>query len=237
MEEIEVRNLTFSYRKGQTVLDHISFTAGRGEYIGLAGDSGCGKSTLCQILAGIIPNAVGGDLSGDVCFRGVSLRNKKLSDIARMAGYVMQDPLRQIVTTAVEDELAFAPENFCLPVEEILSRVEEALELFSLKDFRLCDPGKLSGGQLKLVAIAAVWTMQPDILILDEPYSNLDKDGQKMVQRAIQLLRQSGKTILIAEHHLSFLEDADRVLWLEYGKIREETSVCEIRKLYESYSQ
>ncbi len=235
MEKIQVKNLSFAYSPNDPILEHLHFAVQAGAYIGIVGESGCGKSTLFHILCGVIPHAIGGRLSGDVLYDGQSIRTKKLAEISRQAGFVMQDPLRQMVTTTVEDELAFGPENWALPPAQIRERVEAGLALFGLQAQRLQDPLTLSGGQMQLTAMASVWTMRPDILILDEPFSHLDPEGRTAVAEAIKNLQKNGTTVLVSAHDLHFLEKADRVLWLHSGKIQQEGSPKEVRKAYESY--
>lgn len=235
MEKIQVSGLSFEYRQGAQVLDQISFTVQAGECVGIVGESGCGKSTLCHILSGIIPNAISGRLSGDVRYDGISILGKTLAEISESAGFVMQDPMRQIVTTAVEDELAFGPENKNVPPKEIAGRVEQGLELFGLKEQRLEDPARLSGGQIQLTAMASVWTMKTDILILDEPFSHLDPKGAEAVEQVIETLLREGAAILISEHDFRFLRNTDRVLWIQNGRIREEGNIQAVQRAYESY--
>ena len=117
MDIIEVKKLKFSYNGVDRIIDDISFSIHRGETVGIIGESGCGKSTLCHILCGIIPGAVGGEISGQAVVGGVDLREAQLKDMAETVGFVMQDSDRQIVTSMVEDELAFGPENMCVPPE------------------------------------------------------------------------------------------------------------------------
>lgn len=235
MAEIQISGLSFGYGQAGLVLDHLSFTVKSGECVGIVGESGCGKSTLCHILSGIIPNAVGGRLWGDVQYDHVSIRGKTLAEISRTAGFVMQDPLRQMVSSTVEDELAFGPENWNVPPGEIALRVDRALQLFGLREQRVQDPARLSGGQIQLTAMASVWTMETDVLILDEPFSHLDPKGAGAVSRAIESLGQEGVTVILSEHNFRFLECANRVLWLHDGKIREEGTPRAVQSAYESY--
>ncbi|MDO4545316.1 MAG: ABC transporter ATP-binding protein [Bacillota bacterium] len=222
MIAIKVENLQFAYETGRPVLDGISFEIEQGSFTGLIGESGCGKSTLCHILCGIIPHAIGGELSGQAKVGGVDLRQTNLKDLSQVIGFVMQDPDRQIVSSTVEDELAFGPENLCIAPEEIRKRVQDTLELLGLGNMRLSDPNKLSGGQKQLVAIGSILTLQPEIILLDEPYSHLDQVGREHVSRIIKVLREQGKTIIAVEHDHSLIEDADRWILLEQGKIKKE---------------
>lgn len=141
-----MKNLRFSYDGVKMILDNIDFTIAKGEMVGIVGDSGCGKSTLCHILCGIIPGAIGGEISGHAVVGDIDLREAQLKDMAETVGFVMQDPDRQIVTSMVEDELAFGPENFCIPPEEIRRRVDSILDMLGIDDIRYKDPNRLSGG-------------------------------------------------------------------------------------------
>lgn len=212
--------MKFQYESGRQILNGLNFTVEQGEYVGIIGDSGCGKSTLCHILCGIIPHALNGTLSGDVYVDGIHLRERKMIDLAQVIGFVMQDPDRQIVTSTVEDELAFGPENFCLEPGEIRRRVEDVMELLELTRLRYINPNHLSGGQKQLVTIGSLLTLDPDIFILDEPFSHLDPENRVQVERVMEKLRERGKTILIVEHDHRMIRDADRWLFLQDGIVR-----------------
>ena len=220
MKTIQIENLKFSYDGEKMILNGISFEIGAGEMIGVIGDSGCGKSTLCHILCGIIPNVIGGDISGKAVVGGKDLRNCNMKDLAQTVGFVMQDSDRQIVTSTVEDELAFGPENLCLPPEEICRRVNDTLEMLELTDIREANPNRLSGGQKQMVTIGSVITMDPDIFILDEPFSHLDGENRDSVSAVLRQLKSAGKTILIVEHDHRMVEEADNWLLLQNGEIK-----------------
>lgn len=228
---IYVEQLNFAYKEPKKILKDINFSVGRGEYVAIIGDSGCGKSTLCHILCGIIPNALNGVISGEVYVGGVSLREADLKDMATVVGFVMQDADRQIVSATVEDELAFGPENLCVPPPEICRRVDEALKLFDLKNLKDRDPNKLSSGQKKLVTIAGVLTLQPEIFLLDEPFSSLDLENEKRVKKAIDTLLDRGKTVVVVEHDHASVASADRWIWLAEGEIRGNGPPEEVKKV------
>lgn len=218
---IEVEKLNFAYEEGRKVLENISFTIQKGSFIGVVGESGCGKSTLCQILAGIIPNVIGGFISGRVIIGGYDLKESELKDVANVVGFVMQNPNRQIVTSTVEDELAFGPENFCVPADEIRERVDKVLNLLELNQVREVNPNRLSGGQQEVVAIGSVLTMNPDIIIMDEPFSNLDEYYRDKLRRIIYRLKQEGKTVIVVEHDNEMLEGVDTKLVFNQGRVVE----------------
>ena len=222
MEAVRVENLSFAYPGGQPLLRELSFSIASGETVVFAGLSGCGKTTLCRILCGVIPNAIRGTLQGSVSLFGQPVAGRSLAQLAPTAGLLFQDPDDQLVCTTVEDELAFAPENLCMPPEEIARLVERTLEAFGLTALRLRDPGTLSGGQKKLVALASLLTLDPKLLLLDEPMSNLDAQGRALVQAQIARLRAQGRTIVIVEHDLRLAEDAGRWMIFENGALVED---------------
>lgn len=219
MSIIEISNLKFTYPSGKQVLQGVNLSVEPGEVIGLIGDSGCGKSTLCHVMCGIIPNVIGGTAAGQVRIKDKNMREAKLKDMAETVGFVMQDADRMIVCSTVEDELAFGPENLCIPPEEIRRRVDETLELIQMTEYRLTDPNHLSGGQKQMVTIGSVLTLQPDILILDEPNSHLDEASRLRTKALLQKLKADGKTIIIVEHDHELIEDADRWVLLHEGKV------------------
>ena len=223
MNAVEVKNLTFSYRGGKTILQDISFEATAGEVLVIAGASGSGKTTLCHILSGVIPHAIKGELKGQVTIIDIDPATAGLPQTALRAGMVFQDADSQIICTTVEDELAFGLENLCHTPEEICLRVEELLAEFGFEALRLVNPARLSGGQKKLLTIAAVLAPSPPILILDEPMSGLDDEGRELVRAAIEHQRDQGRTVIIVEHDLKLVTFADRWLLLNDGLI----AVCE----------
>jgi energy-coupling factor transport system ATP-binding protein len=219
MSAVEVRNLTFSYPGGEPVLQNINLTVNAGEVLVIAGLSGCGKTTLCNILSGVIPHAVKGNISGFISVMDIDPRLAGLPQTALRAGLVFQDADSQIIATTVEDELAFGLENLCLPPEEIRLRVDGLLSEFGFNELRLTNPAFLSGGQKKLLTIAAVLAPSPPVLILDEPMSCLDSDGRSLVRAAIESQRDKGRTIIIVEHDLNLVTFADNWMILKDGDV------------------
>ena len=222
MNAVDVSNLTFAYKGGENVLRDVGFSIFAGEIFVIAGPSGSGKTTLCRILCGIIPHAVKGSLSGQISVVDVDPRDVGLPQTALRAGMVFQDADAQIICTTVEDELAFALENHCRPPETIRRRVDELLSEFGFENLRHTNPAQLSGGQKKLLTIAAVLSPSPPVLILDEPMSGLDIYGCELVRAAIERQRSQGRTVIIVEHNLKLVAFADRWLLLNNG----ETAVC-----------
>ena len=217
MDVIKVENLTFAYGDGKKVLQDICFSVSAGESFVIAGPSGCGKTTLCRILCGIIPNAIKGELSGKITVMDIDPREAGLAQTSLRAGMVFQDADSQIICTTVEDELAFGLENLCLPPEEIRQRVSRLLKEFGCEALRNTNPSQLSGGQKKLLTIAAALAPSPPILILDEPMSGLDEEGLRIVRTVIIDQCRQGRTVIIVEHDPELVGFADRRLILNDG--------------------
>lgn len=217
MKAIEVENLHYTYPEGEKVLKEIYFQIDKGETVGIVGLSGCGKTTLCHCLSGFVPHVLGGKMTGRVLVNGQETRTMKLARLACQIGMIFQEPDIQLIATTVEDEIAFAPENLCLPPEQIRSRVDEILELLGINTLRLKNPQRLSGGQKHLVALGAVMALQPSILVLDEPMSHLDEKGRKMVREILLALRRQGKTLIVVEHDFRNIDFADHLLVIENG--------------------
>lgn len=224
MNAVEVENLTFAYSGGEPVIRDVSFSVSAGELFVIAGASGSGKTTLCHILCGIIPNAIKGTLSGRISVMGIDPRDTGLPKTSIQAGLVFQDADAQIICSAVEDELAFGLENLCYPSDEIRRRVDELALEFGFAGLLHTDPARLSGGQKKLLTIAAVLAPAPPILILDEPMSGLDSSGAELVLTAINRQRHSGRTVIVVEHDLEPFVSADKWMLLSSG----EAAMCGI---------
>ncbi len=217
---VVVRNLNYQYRSGDPfALRNISFRAARGEMVVVTGLSGCGKSTLCFCISGAARHNREGVMSGDVLLNGKDTGELRAAELALEVGMVFQDPDTQLFSPTVEDEIAFAPENLCLPPAQIRERVDRALALLGIDALREANPYKLSGGEKLLVALAAVLTLDPPVLVLDEVMSQLDRDGKKRVAAALQRLRDMGKAVIAVEHNLEAVSFADRLLVMEKGTL------------------
>ena len=219
LNAVEVTNLTFAYSGGEPILHDICFKVSSGEVFVIAGASGSGKTTLCHILSGVIPHAIKGNLGGQISIVDIDPRSAGLPQTALRAGMVFQDSDSQIICTTVEDELAFGLENLCKPPDEIRLRVDELLSEFGFEELRNTNPARLSGGQKKLLTIAAVLAPAPPVLILDEPMSGLDPDGRALVRTAMEKQREQGRTVIIVEHDLKLVDFADRWLLINDGAI------------------
>jgi len=219
---LEIRGLHFSYEKrGPSIIDGIDLAAGKGGITSILGLSGCGKSTLCYCMCGIIPHIYEGILSGEVLIFGKPASRMRLPLIFTRVGIVFQDPDTQLFSPTVEDEIAFGPENLCLDRLEIGQRIDECLKITGMSRYRLAHPEKLSGGQKQLIAIASVLALRPEIMIFDESLSQIDSEGKARIKDTILELRDRKKTIIMVEHDLENLAIADRVFFMEKGRLRE----------------
>ncbi|HIU21763.1 MAG TPA: energy-coupling factor transporter ATPase [Candidatus Limadaptatus stercorigallinarum] len=219
MPQIELIGVNYSYRvgEGQTVraLRNVSFSVEKGEFVALAGMNGSGKSTLAKLLNGLFTPS-----SGDVLIDGINTRDEERTfDVRRKAGMVFQNPDNQMVATIIEDDVAFGPENLGIPREEIVERVDWALDAVGMSEFRTRSASKLSGGQKQRVAIAGVLAMKPDILILDESTSMLDPEGRAEIMDVAKKLNASGITVISITHNMDEAAQADRVIVLRKGRL------------------
>jgi energy-coupling factor transport system ATP-binding protein len=219
---IEIDNLYFKY-KGQSdyILNGINLNIQRGEVLAIVGLSGNGKSTLCYTLNGIIPNTFKGNLQGNVKIFGENVRDMNMAKLATIIGVVFQDPDTQLFSPTVEDEIAFGPENLCIPREEIAVRIDEVLKLTGMEKYRYHNPNNLSGGEKQLIALAGVLSLEPNILVFDEAMAQIDDRGKGIIKRVIRRLKDDGKTIVMIEHDFNNLDVADRVILLKNGKLNE----------------
>ncbi len=205
----------------EPVLKDISFTVRRGEFLGIIGPTGAGKTTLCLALNGIIPQFYGGRFFGRITVAGMDTLEYPISQLAHNVGIVFEDPEIQLTSTSVENEIAFPLENLCVPRHTIIERIPRVLEAVRLKGFEQKSPQELSGGQKQRLAIATALAVQPELLILDEPTSQLDPIGtQEVFATAQKLQAESGVTIIMVSHAAEELaEYADRIALLAEGRL------------------
>ena len=226
MELLSVRDLTFTYPKQRAMtgeagpaLDHVSFSVEEGEFIVLCGESGCGKTTLLKLLKReLSPH---GEKSGEIFFHGIRQEELSEAEAACQIGYVLQNPENQIVTDKVWHELAFGLENMGVPTQVIRRRVAEMACFFGIDDWFRKKTTELSGGQKQLLNLASIMVMQPKLLILDEPTSQLDPIAASDFINTLQKINKDlGLTILMTEHRLEeVFPAADRVLVMDHGKL------------------
>ena len=223
MSLIEVKDLKYRY-PGTTelALDGVSFTVEKGEFIGIAGENGAGKSSLSQALLGLIPQFYKGAYGGSVTICGMDARSTPVSELCRHVGLVFQNPFNQLsgAKDTVYDEVGYGLQNLGFPPEEIRTRVESVLRCFGIWEYRDRNPFDLSGGQLQRVAICSVLAMNPDVLILDEPTSQLDPEGSEEVFHTVDELTKMGITIIMIEQKIEKLAGyCDRVLLMHQGHV------------------
>lgn len=216
---IEVKQASYSYpgeTEGLKAVDRVDLTVSRGEFVVIIGHNGSGKSTLAKMLNAIlVPD------EGEVRVNGMDTREEAdLWEIRRNAGMVFQNPDNQLVATLVEEDVAFGPENLGIDPGEIRTRVDRALSVVGMEDYKRKPPHLLSGGQKQRIAIAGILAMKPACIILDEPTAMLDPSGRKEVLETIQRLnRQEGITIIHITHFMEEAAQADRVLVMDEGKM------------------
>lgn len=223
---MEIKNLSVRYScKGPIVLDSINTHIEKGSITAIAGLSGCGKSTLAFCLCGAIPKSLPGTISGNILIGGRDIKDIPLPELAQQVGIVFQDVDNQLFLPTVEAEIAFAPENLCMSRQKIGMIIENVLETLEISHLRYSDPSRLSGGEKHLVAIASILSLDPDIIILDEVMSQLDKNYKGLISGIIEKLRRCGKTIIIIDHSIKNLMLADTILLMKQGRLEERIEV------------
>lgn len=223
MAVIEVEKLSYTYALAETpALSQVSFTVEPGEIVAIIGANGSGKSTLCYALTGFIPHFYRGTLSGRVRLAGLDTHTQPLAELVTVAGLVFQNPGNQIsgAKFTVFEEVGFGLENLGVPRPEMRRRIEQALALTGIAPLAQRSPFELSGGQQQRLALASMLAMAPQVLVLDEPTSQLDPLGSRDVLAAIQQLSRQGMAIILVEHKLEWIAAfADRVIALAEGRI------------------
>lgn len=220
---IEIKGLHFRYesengdiKPKEDVLKGIDLNIGRGEFVAVLGHNGCGKSTLAKHI-----NAILLPTEGTVTVDGIDTKDdSRLFDLRQRAGMVFQNPDNQIVSSIVEEDVAFALENLGVPYEEMRKRVDDALKAVDMYEYRMHSPSQLSGGQKQRVAIAGIIAMQPKCIILDEPTAMLDPHGRKEVMATIKRMnREQGVTIVLITHYMDEAAQAERVVVMDKGRV------------------
>ncbi|MBS5883664.1 ABC transporter ATP-binding protein [Clostridium sp.] len=227
---INVENLSFSYEKEQPILKNITFTAKENDSIGIIGANGVGKSTLLKLLVGLNLN-----YEGSIRVENIPVEKNTLSIIRERIGYVFQDSDNQLFMSNVYEDIAFAPRNYGFSEEEVKKRVENALNIVHINNLKNKKIYKLSGGEKKLVSIATIFSMTPDIILMDEPSIALDPKNRRNL---INILNEFQHLKIIASHDLDMILDTcNRTILMSEGKIIKDGNTKDIltdKKLLEA---
>ena len=231
---IKFKNVSFQY-EGQSkknILLDINLNIKKGEVVVFSGESGCGKTTLTRIMNGLIPNYYRGKLLGEVHINNKDILKMSIYDISKFVGSVFQNPRSQFYCMDTNSELAFGSENHGVDKNEIEKRIQLTSNNLDLKDLLNRDMFNLSGGEKQKIACGSVNVLSPDIVVLDEPSSNLDDISTKKLAEIICIWKKMGKTVVIAEHRVYYLSKiADRIIFMSEGQIINELSIEEAREL------
>jgi energy-coupling factor transporter ATP-binding protein EcfA2 len=223
MAIVNLQDVTYKYPLTDTpALQNINLQVNEGEFLAVIGPNGAGKSTLCYTLAGFVPHFFKGELTGVVEVLGRQSLDSTLSEWVLNVGLAFQNPFNQIsgAKYTVFEELAFGLENIGIPRDEMKARVEDAMQLTGTSDLAERSPYSLSGGQQQRVALTSILVMQPKVLVLDEPTSQMDPIGTREVFGVVRRMAERGMTVILAEHKMEWIAQfADRVIALKDGQI------------------
>ena len=223
MGYFKIENVNYKYPlEDKQALKNINIEIKKGEFWAVIGKNGSGKTTFCNMLRRFVPDFYKGELTGKITLEDKELKDYSQKELVQKIGFVFQNPFTQIsgVKDTVFEEIAYGLENLGLDKEEIISRVEKILKLLEIEKLRERNPYDLSGGQKQRVALASIIAMDPDILVIDEPTSQLDPKGTEDIFKIINLMANEGKTIILVEHKLELIaEYAQNILVLDEGEI------------------
>jgi len=222
MADIILDHLKYKYPgTDRLALNDISLSISSGEFIGIIGKNESGKSSLCQAIAGLIPGFYKGAYGGKVLIDEIEVKNVSVDELCETVGIVFQNPFNQVTGSklTVYEEISFGLENLGIPKDEMVVRIDEAMELLDITKYKDRNPFDLSGGQMQRMAIASIIAMQPEVIVLDEPTSQLDPQGREEVYQAVQKLSKKGITIFMVEHNMEKIAAySDRVLLIDDSK-------------------
>ena len=223
MGYFKIENVSYKYPlEEKQALKNINIEIKKGEFWAIIGKNGSGKTTFCNMLRRFVPDFYKGELTGTITLEDKELKDYSQKELVQKIGFVFQNPFTQIsgVKDTVFEEIAYGLENLGLDKEEIISRIEKILKLLEIEKLRDRNPYDLSGGQKQRVALASIIAMDPDILVIDEPTSQLDPKGTEDIFKIINLMANEGKTIILVEHKLELIaEYAENILVLDEGEI------------------
>ena len=229
---IQFENVSFQYENSeeQMALKHIRVSIPKGQVVLVCGKSGCGKTSFTRMINGLVPHFYEGTMEGTVFLNGTDIAENKLYKTAEMVGSVFQNPKSQFFTVETDSEIVFASENLAKPAEDIYQNFENTVTTFRIEKLLGRSLFELSGGEKQKIACASVSTLNPDIVVMDEPTSNLDVDAIEDLKKIVEQWKKKHKTIVIAEHRISWLfEIADRVLIMQEGEIIRDIPMKEFR--------
>ena len=219
----KLEDVSYKYPlEDREILKNINLDIKKGEFWAVIGKNGSGKTTLCNVLRRFVPDFYKGELKGKITLEGKELKDYSAKEIVQKVGFVFQNPFTQIsgVKETVFEEIAFGLENLALDAEYIRKRVEETLKLLHIEELKDKNPYELSGGQGQKVALASIIAMDPEIMVIDEPTSQLDPKGTEEIFEIIDILKKEGKTIILVEHKLELIaEYAEKVMVLDEGEM------------------
>ena len=229
---IEIKNLSYKYPlEEKNVLKNINLNIEKGEFWAVIGKNGSGKTTLCNALRRFVPDFYKGELTGEIIIDGKNLKDFSQEELTRKIGFVFQNPFTQIsgVKDTVFEEIAYGLENLAIKKEEIIKKVNETLKLLEIEHLKDKNPQEMSGGQKQRVALASIIVMDPEILVIDEPTSQLDPKGTQDIFKIINIMAKKGKTIILVEHKLELISEyAQKIIVLDKGEIIAKGSKKEI---------
>ena len=220
---IEIKNFSYKYPlEDKNVLENLNLKIETGEFWAIVGKNGSGKTTFCNALRRFVPDFYKAEVTGEIVIDGKKLKDFSPKELLTKVGIVFQNPFTQIsgVKDTVFEEIAYGLENLAVEKEKIIKRVNETLKLLEIEHLKDKNPQEMSGGQKQRVALASIIVMDPEILVIDEPTSQLDPKGTQDIFKIINIMAKKGKTIILVEHKLELIaEYAEKIVVLDEGKI------------------
>ena len=237
MAYIKVENLKYRYpNTTKLALDGLDFEIEKGSFVGIIGENGAGKSTLCQAFNGLVPGFFKGAYGGKVLIEDIEVAKTTVSKLCQKVGLVFQNPFNQLsgAKETVFEEIAFGLQNFGVPKEEMISRVNEVMELLDIAAYRDRNPFDLSGGQMQRVALAGILAMKPEVLILDEPTAGLDPAGRdEILDLVARMHRERNMTVILVSHSMEDVAKyVERIIVMNHGQVMFDDTPKEVFRHY-----